>query len=258
MADVANSAEKALITGASSGIGRALAGVLAKRGVEVWVAARRQSALDELVAEIVANGGRAHAVSLDVSQPEATEATVSKLNEAVGGFNLVVANAGIGGQQQPVARQTLSGVRETIETNFLGAVATLLPVVPSMIARGSGHLVGVTSLAGEVPLPTAADYGTSKCAFSFFLASAASDLEPHGITVTDVRPGFVKTPLTDKNSFEMPFIVELDRAAHIIDSGLRRKKRTLRFPFPLAFGIAAGNALPTGLRNAVIRSKRPA
>jgi short-subunit dehydrogenase len=248
---------KALVTGASSGIGLALARRLAKRGFEVWLGARRKPALDALADEIRAAGGAATSVTLDVSQPEATEAAVSALDAAVGGFDLVVANAGIGGEQTPAHRQTLAGARATIETNYLGALATILPVVPGMVKRGRGHVAAVTSLAGEIALPAAVDYGTSKCALSVFLASATPDLEPLGVAVTDVRPGFVRTPLTDKNQFEMPFLVELEDAARIIDEGLAKRRRVIRFPLPLTLAISGGNALPAALRNALIRSKRP-
>ncbi len=248
---------KALVTGASSGIGRALSKRLAARGYEVWASARRTPELDALVSEVAAAAGRAHAFQLDVSRPEEAERKVAELDRTVDGFDLVVANAGIGGDQQPASKQSLAGCRATIETNYLGALAVLLPVLPSMIARRSGHIVGVTSLAGEITLPAAVDYGTSKSALSFYLASATPDLEPHGIAVTDVRPGFVRTPLTDKNQFEMPFLVELEDAAKIIDDGIAKRKRVVRFPFPLAASITGGNLLPTGLRNALIRAKRP-
>lgn len=248
---------RALVTGASSGIGRALSQRLAARGYEVWVSARRAPELEALVREIEAASGRASVLTLDVSKPEEAEKKVAALDAEVGGFDLVVANAGIGGDQQPASKQSLAGCRATIETNYLGALAVMLPVIPSMIERRRGHIVGVTSLAGEISLPAAVDYGTSKCALSFYLASAAPDLEPLGVSVTDVRPGFVKTPLTDKNEFAMPFLVALEDAARIIDEGIAKKKRVVRFPLPLALGISSGNLLPTGLRNAIIRAKRP-
>ena len=248
---------KALVTGASSGIGHALAKRIAARGYEVWASARRTPDLEALAREIEGTGGRAQPFTLDVSRPEEAEAKVRDLDRKVGGFDLVVANAGIGGDQRPASKQSLAGCRATIETNYLGALAVMLPVLPSMIERRSGHIVGVTSLAGEITLPAAVDYGTSKCALSFYLASAAPDLEPLGVAVTDVRPGFVKTPLTDKNQFAMPFLVEVDEAARIIDNGIAKRKRVVRFPLPLALGISSGNLLPTSLRNALIRAKRP-
>lgn len=248
---------KALVTGASRGIGAAIAARLARRGYELWLAARSHDALELEVARIRAAGGRAHALALDVAEPEQVERRVAALDGEVGGFDLVVANAGIGGEQVAVAQQTLADARALMEVNYLGALATLLPCIPGMVQRGAGQLVGVSSLAGESPLPSAAGYGTSKAALSFFLASAAIDLLPRGVAVTDVRPGFVKTALTDKNQFEMPFLVQLERAAELIDRGIAAKKRVVRFPLPLAAAISAGRLLPDALRDRLVNAKRP-
>ena len=249
--------KKALVTGASRGIGAAIARRLAKRGYEVWLAARSAQALEATQKEIEAAGGRAHTLVLDVSRPEETEAKVAQLDREVGGLDMVVANAGIGGTQVPAAQQTFAGARATLETNVMGALATLLPVIPGMVERKSGHIAGVTSLAGEIPLPAAVDYGTSKAALSFFLASAAADLVSRGVLVTDIRPGFVRTDLTAKNKFPMPFLVELDDAAELIDRGLASGKRVIRFPAPLTTAISAGRMMPAGLRDRLVNSKRP-
>lgn len=248
---------KALVTGASSGIGLKLAEKLAGRGYETWVAARRRDALDALVLEVGARGGRAHAFVLDVSQPEHAEAEVAALDREVGGFDLVVANAGIGEAAKPASELSLADVRRIFETNFMGALATLLPPMRSMVARKSGHIVGISSLAAEIAMPVAAAYGTSKAALSFFLASAALDLEPHGVAVTDVHPGFVRTPLTDKNTFEMPFMVEVDDAVAIIDRGIRRRKRVVRFPLALTSAITGASLLPHGLKRRIMDKNRP-
>lgn len=248
---------KALITGASRGIGAALARRFADRGDEVWLAARSAPALESEVRAIKSAGGRAHVVLLDVSRPEETEERVSALDREVGGLDLVVANAGIGGPLVPVAQQTLAQVRAVFETNLMGALATLLPVIPGMVERGRGHIVGISSLAGEVPLPTAAEYGTSKAALSFYLACAAMDLAPRGVHVTDIHPGFVRTELTAKNNFTMPFLVELDDAADLIVRAIQDHKRLLRFPLPLSTAITASRLLPTAVRTRIVNAKRP-
>lgn len=248
---------RALVTGASSGIGWALSRRLAQRGYEVWLAARSLPKLEIDARRIESEGCRAHAFMLDVARPEETEGRVAALDREIGGFDLVVANAGIGGAQKPVAKQTFSDFREVMEVNLLGAAATILPIVPGMVARGRGHIVGVSSLAADIPLPAGADYGTSKAALSFFLASAAADLIPRGVFVTDVHPGFVKTPLTAKNKFPMPFLVELEDAAKIIDRAIEKKKRVVRFPAPLSAAIAGGSLLPSGWRDALVNKNRP-
>lgn len=247
----------ALITGASSGIGSTLARRLAARGYEVHLAARRREVLEQSCEQIRALGGSARVFELDVSRPEEAHERVARRDAEVGGFELVVANAGIGGKSAPAARLDFADVRAVMETNLMGAIATLLPVIPGMVARKRGHLVGVSSLAAEIPLPSAVDYGTSKAAFSFFLESSAADLAPRGIDVTIVHPGFVRTPLTDKNDFEMPFMVELEDAARIIDEGIARKRRFVRFPFQLAWAIGAGRTLPRGVRDALVARTVP-
>ncbi len=250
--------ERCLLTGASSGIGAALARKLAARGVEVWLAARRLDALDAEVEAIRKAGGVAHSVALDISKPEETERRVAELDDEVGGFDLCIANAGIGGRSKPVAEQTFADARRILETNLMGTLATILPLVPRMVKRGSGHIVGVSSLAAEIPLPAAADYGTSKAALSFFLESAAADLIPRGVDVTIVHPGFVRTPLTDKNQFKMPFLVELDEAVAIIDRGIQKKARFVRFPLGLTAAISSSKLMPRALRDALVNKNRPA
>ncbi len=251
------STRRALLTGASSGIGAALAPRLAKRGLEVWLAARRLPDLERQAQAIRDAGGVAHALALDVSKPEETEARVAELDREVGGFDMVVANAGIGGNTVPVARQTLAEARRVLETNLMGALATILPLIPGMVARRSGQIVGVSSIAAEIPLPAAAAYGTSKAAFSFFLESAAADLGPRGIDVTIVHPGFVKTPLTDKNKFEMPFLVDVEDAAAIIDRAIQKRARWCRFPLPLSAAATASKIMPGALRDFLIQKNKP-
>lgn len=250
--------QRCLLTGASSGIGSALAKRMAARGVEVWLAARRKEVLDGEVAEITRAGGKAHAVVLDVSRPEETERAVTDLDAEVGGFDLVIANAGIGGRSGPAMAQDLPDLRRLFETNFFGAIATLLPLVPRMVERRAGHLVGVSSLAAEIPLPAAVDYGTSKAALSFFLESLAADVKPRGVDVTIVHPGFVRTPLTDKNKFSMPFLVEVDEAARIIDRGIEKRARFVRFPLGLKAGITSSKLMPRAMRDAIVNRSRPA
>jgi short-subunit dehydrogenase len=249
--------ERCLITGASSGIGAALAKRLAARGIDVWLAARRRDALEAEVEIIRRAGGTAEAFELDISKPEEAEARVAELDARIGGIDLLVANAGIGGGTTPVSALTFKAARKVLDTNLYGSLATILPVVPRMVERRKGHIVGISSLAAEIPLPAAADYGTSKAALSFFLESAAADLIPRGVYVTIVHPGFVRTPLTDKNKFAMPFLVEVDRAAEIIDHGIASRSRIVRFPLPLSAAIATGKLMPRALRDALVNRGRP-
>ena len=246
---------RALVTGASSGIGRALSLKLAARGIELWVAARRRPELDTLVQEITAAGGRAHALPLDVSDPTATAARMTALDAESGGIDLVVANAGIGGElaAREVDQTPWSDTLRLMQVNFLGAVATLEPFIRPMLQRGHGQLVGVSSMAADVPLPRGAAYGASKAGLSFWLEAADIGLRPRGVACTRVHPGFVRTALTEGASFATPFLMELEPAIRIIDRGIARRARMIRFPLGMAAAAQAGNALPLGLRDRIIR-----
>jgi NAD(P)-dependent dehydrogenase (short-subunit alcohol dehydrogenase family) len=253
-----------LITGASSGIGAALARKMAARGLEggtLCLAARRRDRLEALVAELGtgAGGTRARAVEIDVSRPADTAAAVLQLDDEVGGLDLVVANAGIGGRGKSAAETTWQDVEKVFATNMLGAVATLWPLIPRMIARCAesggvrrGHIAAVSSMAAELPMPVAPEYNASKAAITFFLECAQGDLPARGVDVTIIHPGFIKTDLTAKNKFPMPFLVECEDAAQIIDDGLVRRATHVRFPLGLVGLMGLGKVLPRSVKNAVV------
>lgn len=221
----------ALITGASSGIGAALARLLAAEGTEVVLAARREDALREHVEAIVAAGGKARMEVLDVADAERTEARIRELDEALA-LDLVVANAGVGGSRWSGKLQW-EHCKPIIDVNVSGMVATLTGALPGMVARGHGHLVGISSVAQYRGLPSSAAYCASKAFVSTFLESLRIDLHGTGVAVTDVRPGFVETPMT-KGMKSLPFLVEVDDAAKTIARAIRRKSGVLVFPPAMA------------------------
>ncbi len=244
MADYRN----ALITGASSGIGRALALEVAAAGVEVVVCARRREALDALVGEIAARGGKARALPLDVADTGATVAALRALDEALGGLDLVVANAGVGLTE---GHPSLSweALGPACHTNFTGAVATLTAVLPRMIERRRGHLVGVSSLASFGALKDAAAYCSPKAGLSMFLDCLRLDLRATGVAVTTVAPGFVRTPMVEHATHPMPQLLEADRAARLIWRRLQRRPARIDFPQPLAFLARLVGGLPRVLHD---------
>jgi short-subunit dehydrogenase len=240
----------ALITGASSGIGAALAKQLAAKGTHVVLAARREQALRELADTITAAGGNATIEVLDVSDPERTEARIRELDQTRS-FDLVIANAGIGGSKWS-GKLSWADCKPVIDVNVHGAVATLTGALPGMVARGSGHLVGISSVAQYRGLPKAAVYCASKAFVSVFLESLRVDLHGTGVSVTDVRPGFVKTPLTEGKQ-SMPFLVDLDYATKTIAKAIERKRKVLVFPPQMA---AVGHLLelmPGAIYEPVVR-----
>ena len=246
---------KALVTGASSGIGYALTKRLAQSGYEVWAAARRRDALDKLVAEIQAAGGKAHALALDVAKADETHDRLALLDHEVGGIDLVVANAGLGGERgaATVLETDWAATRDLFQVNLLGAAATLVPFVRPMVARGKGHLVGVSSIAARLPIPRGAPYGASKAGLTFLLESMDVELRPLGVPVTVVEPGFVRTPMSDQlENDPKPFLVEVADAAEIIEAGIARQARMIRFPWILGALSSSTNALPRALSAPII------
>jgi short-subunit dehydrogenase len=248
---------RALVTGASSGIGLHLARRLAARGVEVWLAARRRELLEAEVAAIKQAGGRAHALVLDVADVEAVVERLGKLDDEVGGIDLVVANAGLAGARGaiPLADCSWADVRDILHTNLVGAAATIQPFIPRMVARGHGHLVGVSSVAADCPIARSAAYGASKAGLTFLLEAADIELRARGIDITIVHPGFVKTAATDEiaGTAPMPFLVPVEKMAKVIDRAIHRRTRIVRYPWIMGFVARVSAWLPRGIMRPLIR-----
>jgi len=234
----------ALVTGASSGIGRGLSLWLAKRGVRVWAAARRTSLLDALRAEA---GTTLTPVSMDVSQAAATFEQVRALDGLAGGFDLVIANAGVGARTG-VSKVDFGLVNQMIQVNVAGASATLCGAIPGMVERRRGHLVGVNSMSGLLAFPSSSAYCASKAYLRMFLDGLRLDLTRHGIDVTSLHPGYVRSELTDKNrKGSMPFLLETDDAVERMGRALLRRDQVFVFPWQVATVVRLGSALPTRL-----------
>lgn len=248
---------RVLLTGASSGIGAALAREMARRGSHLWLAARRAERLAALVDEIKAAGGTAAAVALDVSDADACARVVGGLDDDCGGFDVVVANAGVGGRTTDLWKMQVDDVADLVSTNLTGALATILPLLPRMRARGRGHVVGISSQAADIKQPQGAVYGATKAGFSFFLDSVAPELAEHGIATTIVHPGFVKSEMTAKNKFPMPFLVETDDAARRIADAIDAQKRWLRFPWQITAAIGVASMIPGSVRASLTRRTVP-
>jgi short-subunit dehydrogenase len=245
----------AFVTGASSGIGAELGKRLARDGVEVALAARRGDLLESLADEIRAAGGKAHVFPLDVCDPQATIQTLQRADDALGGIDLVVANAGVG-KEKWSGKASWEDCGDIIDVNIRGAVATLVALAPRMAERKRGHLVGVSSLAGYRGLPRNGLYSASKAFLSTYLEGLRVDLRSVNVAVTDVRPGFVRTPMTDKNDFPMPFMVEASDAAEIILRGIRRRDAVVAFPWQLTNVMRAATLMPNGLWDRAVNLAR--
>ena len=245
-----------LITGASSGIGRALAVEFGRRGAHVMAAARREPQLEALCEEITKNGGRASFAVCDVTDTDAAIALVQKAEKELGSLDMLISNAGVGGSKHS-SRLDMAASVQMIDVNVRGAIAPIIAAIPIMLGQKYGQIVGVSSLAGRRALPTAAVYNASKAALSTFLEGLRIDLDAAGIKVTDVQPGFVKSELTDKNNFKMPFLWPAEKAARYIADRLERAPRIIAFPLPLDLLSGLSRYLPFAVHAWITRALAP-
>ena len=246
----------ALITGASSGIGRALALHLASQGVRVFAAARRLEALEALRDEAQGLSAAIVPVVLDVTAAQEAREQILELDKQSGGIDCVVANAGVG-LRSSARDLDWDSVRKTIEVNVTGAAATLSAVLPRMVSRGHGRLVGISSLSAFVPIPQNAAYCGSKAFLSAFLEGLRLDLEGTGVGVTVVHPGFVETELTSRSKHSRPLIMKAQEAAALIGEAIFNGQAELSFPWQLSLAARAGRLVPPGLQARALRWLRP-
>jgi short-subunit dehydrogenase len=231
------------VTGASSGIGAALVPVLAARGARVAVSARRAEVLESLAAAWRTGGADVLVVPADVTDRAAVLGACRRIDDVFGGIDLAIFNAGSHTPPSGAGFDSSQFVR-VMTLNYFGVLYGIEAVLPGMLQRGRGHIAGVASLAGYRGVPTAAAYGASKAALIHALESIRFDLEPLGVGVTVVNPGFVRTPLTDRNRFHMPFLMEVDRAAAIIVDGLERERKEIHFPRVFSTMLKIARVLP--------------
>lgn len=242
----------ALVTGASSGIGAALARLLASEGIAVALAARREEAMQEIAETIAADGGQASVHPLDVSDPEATIEAVGAIDDELGGLDLVVANAGVV-KGRWSGKLQWDDVRDILAVNVVGATATLVAAMPRMVERGRGHLVGISSIASYRGLPKLAAYSASKAYLSNFLEGVRIDLRSAGIAVTDIRPGYVRTAMNEDSEGKLPFAVTAEDAARRIWKAIRARRSVLTFPLPMATAAHAMSSMPNLLYDRMMK-----
>jgi short-subunit dehydrogenase len=235
-----------LITGASSGIGRALSVELGRRGASLGLLARRANALEELVAEVAGAGGEALALQADVRDAEAMRAATDTLRERFGPIDVLIANAGVGATTHAKDLRAAE-VAEVININLLGAVNSVTAVLPEMVSRGQGQLVAISSLAAYRGLVKSAAYCASKAGLSAFFESLRLDLHDTGVDVTIIHPGFIKTALTSGRHAQMPYLMELQDATRKIVHAIEARKKSYAFPWQLASIVRAALLMPVFL-----------
>jgi NAD(P)-dependent dehydrogenase (short-subunit alcohol dehydrogenase family) len=228
------------ITGASSGIGRAVALEMARRGFTVAASARRREELESLAAE---SGGRVHAYPCDVTDQAGLAAAIEAIEAAHGPITLAFLNAGTYYPDTGVLFDAAL-VKRTFDINVGGVANALEPLLRLMTERGRGQIAINASVAGYGGLPRSAAYGATKAALINMAASLKFSGDAAGVTIQVVCPGFVKTPLTDKNDFPMPFLIGVEDAARRICNGFANAGFEIAFPRRMAWLLKALNLLP--------------
>ncbi|MEE8516021.1 MAG: SDR family NAD(P)-dependent oxidoreductase [Alphaproteobacteria bacterium] len=261
-----------LITGASSGIGGALALAYAAPGVVLVLGGRNQSRLEAVATACRERGATVETRQIDVTDADAMAAWIAKA-DAAARLDLVIANAGISGGSFSAHGGADSGTdqtRQIFAVNVDGVINTVLPAIQVLRARAEaqpatgakraipkptiqGQIAIMSSLAGYRGMPGAAAYSASKAAVKVLGEGLRGALRHDGIEVSVICPGFIKTPMTDANPFPMPFIIGPERAAAIIKRGLDKGKARIAFPFPANFLTWLATALPPGLIDPMLR-----
>ena len=250
-----------LISGASSGIGAALARRYAAPGVRLSLTARHPQRLERVAGECAARGAQTAARVCDVRDAEAMRAVIEEIDEQQP-IAMVIANAGIGGETVIAgpSGETAGVAREIFETNVMGVVNTIAPLLPRFVARGQGHVVIMSSLAAFVALPDAPAYSASKAAVRVYGHALARLLAPRNVRVTVVCPGFVETPMSASLPGPRPLLWSAERAADAIVAGLARGKREISFPWQLSALAKLSAHLPAPLVERLrrrIRNRQP-
>jgi short-subunit dehydrogenase len=240
-----------LITGASSGIGAALALAYARPGIHLSLGGRNQERLAKVAVQVAARGATSSIATIDVRDAAGVADWIAAA-DARAPLDLVIANAGISGGTHG-GPETADQTRAIFAVNLDGVLNIALPVIPRMVARKRGQIAIISSLAAYRGFPGAPAYSGSKAAVKVWGEALRADLAPQGVKVNVVMPGFIKSPMTDANHFPMPFLMPAEKAAEIIRRGLAANRARIAFPFPTAFLAWAMSALSPVIADPILR-----
>lgn len=245
-------AQTIVITGASSGIGQALAFRYAAKGVRLGLLARDVERLNAVADQCRLLGADVQVAAISVTARSEMAAWLQDFDRA-GSVDILIANAGVlGGIEPGRLIENAEVSRHVIETNVLGVLNTVHPLLPAMLERRSGHIVIVSSVAGFVPLPPMPSYSASKSAVLSYGLALRAGLRRQGVRVSVVCPGYVEGPMTDQIRGATPFLVSLADAAEKIDHGIARNRAIIAFPWFFALSLRLLGSLPDILRSRFI------
>ena len=222
-----------VISGATSGLGEVFATHYARAGITLGLIGRRADRLADVAQRCEQRGATVIAKSIDVRDEAEMAAFAQEFVSEAEGIDLVIANAGIGHSDDLISGDTTSHT-EQFDINVIGVLNTLIPFIPKMKIQGQGHLVAISSVAGFRALPGSVTYTATKIAVRTLMEGYGWALEPHGITVTCINPGFVVSEMTDKNQFHMPFLLPTDVAVQKMARAIEQKRRVYTFPWQMA------------------------
>lgn len=237
------------ITGASSGIGEALAIECAQQGATLVLSGRSAERLDNV--KQACGEAKVMVCAFDVTSRDETQQVADRIEKELGGLDTVVLNAGTC-EYVDLPPFDADLVMRVMNINFNGFVYGVEAALPLLRKGNKPHLVGMSSTVAYLGLPRAEAYGASKAAIRYFLQALSVDLIPQGIDVTILCPGFVKTPLTDLNDFPMPMRLSVERAARIIRRGIERRKSEVSFPFMFALSLRFMAILPNFIKRRIL------
>ena len=232
---------RVFITGASSGIGQALARHYAGRGACLGLVARRQDALQALAGELRCECSL-HPV--DVRDAPGMRQAAARFLERFGAADVVIGNAGVSAGTLTDRAEDQAVFQEIIDINVTGLFNTFQPFLASMRAERRGTLAGIASVAGFRGLPGAGAYSASKAAARTYLESLRVELHGSGVRVVTISPGYIGTPMTAKNPYPMPFLLPADEAARRIARAIARRPRVAVVPWQMALVSVALRAMP--------------
>lgn len=241
------------ITGASSGIGRALAMELSRAGARLVISGRNEERLREVAAACV---GEVQELAFDASSQMSSHDAAQQINECYGALDTVILNAGICEYIDLPAFDAAS-VKRVMDVNFLGIVYGVEAALPLLRKGNAPHLVGMSSTVAYTGLPRAEAYGASKAAVRHLLQALRVDLRAEHIDVSIICPGFVQTPLTDRNDFPMPMRITAEESARRIRKGLERRTHEIRYPTLFAGMLRLLAVLPSRLRTRLLVPMSP-